>query len=249
MESRNFILASLTPEEEALVRPHLEPVEMRHKMTFFHPDEPIGHVWFVERGCASLINVLPDGDAVEVGTIGREGIVGTPVLLECDRMPCQCDMEVPGDGWRMPASALTAAMRRNEGLRIKLLRFAQGHFNQVAQTAACNRLHSIEERCARWLLMTRDRVGDDFPLTHEYLAIMLGVRRAGVTITANLFQNAGLIRHRRGHFTIVDPAGLEDASCDCYRIIREEFRRLLPDGAKYPDGVPGSGNRAGDTGA
>jgi CRP-like cAMP-binding protein len=164
------------------------------KDDFFRPDEEITHVYFIEQGCSSLINILPDGNAVEVGTIGNEGLVGTPILMESDKMPLQCDMEIPGHGWRMPAHALKAAVHRNDTLRIKLLRFAQGHFNQVAQTAACNRLHTIEERCARWLLMTRDRVGDEFPLTQEYLAMMLGVRRAGVTVTANILQKAGFIR-------------------------------------------------------
>jgi CRP-like cAMP-binding protein len=233
MESRNFILSSLSPAEEALICPHLEPVSLPQKMTFYRADEPITQVWFIERGCASVINILPDGDAVEVGTIGNEGLVGTPILLETDRMPCQCDMQIPGDGWRMPAEALVVALRQSVSLRIKLLRFVQAHFNQVAQTAACNRLHSIEERCARWLLMSRDRVGDDFPLTHEYLALMLGVRRAGVTVTANILQNAGLIRHTRGHVTITNPVGLAEIACDCYRIIRDEFRRLLPGGGTF----------------
>lgn len=238
MESHNFILSSLSPAEEALIRPHLEPVSLPHKMTFYRPDEPITTVWFIERGCASVINVLPDGDAVEVGTIGNEGLVGTPVLLEADRIPCQCDMQIPGDGWRMSAQALRTTVRQSDTLRTKLLRFAQAHFNQVAQTAACNSLHSIEERCARWLLMSRDRAGDSFPLTHEYLAIMLGVRRSGVTVTANLLQNAGLIRHTRGHITITDPVGLEEVACDCYRIVRDEFRRLLPLGDAYPSAPP-----------
>ncbi|WP_185961509.1 Crp/Fnr family transcriptional regulator [Telmatospirillum sp. J64-1] len=186
------------------------------------------HVWFIERGCASVINILPDGGAVEVGTIGNEGLVGTPILLETDRMICRCEMQIPGDGWQMPAQMLTAALRQSETLRVKLLRFAQVHFNQVAQTAACNRLHSLEERCARWLLMSRDRAGDTFALTHEYLAVMLGVRRAGVTVTLNILQKAGLIRHTRGYITITDPAGLEEVSCDCYRIIRDDLKRLLP---------------------
>lgn len=235
MESRNFILSSLSPPEESLIRPHLEPVALPHKLTLFRPDEDITHVHFIEQGCASLLNTLPDGDSVEVGTIGNEGMVGTPVLLEADRMPCQCDIQIPGNGWRMPSAAFKAAVRQSDTLRGKLLRFTQAHFNQVAQSAACNRLHTIEERCARWLLMCRDRVGDDFPLTQEYLAIMLGVRRAGVTVTAKLLQNAGLIAYTRGRITIVDPAGLEDVACDCYRITRDEFRRLIPNGEAYPD--------------
>lgn len=147
----------------------------------------------VPEGCASLLNILPDGDALEVGTIGNEGLVGIPVLLEADRMPCQCDIQIPGNGWRMSAAPLSAAMHQSHTLRTKLLRFNQAHFNQVAQSAACNRLQTIEERCARWLLMCRDRVGDEFPLTQEYLAVMLGVRRAGVTVTARPLQSAGLI--------------------------------------------------------
>jgi CRP-like cAMP-binding protein len=238
MESRNFILSNLTPDEEALIRPHLVPVPLPHKMTFFRGEEPITQAWFIERGCASLINILPDGDAVEVGTIGNEGLVGTPVLLEADRMPCQCDMQIPGDGWRISTQTLKEILRQSDTLRIKLLRFAQAHFVQVAQSAACNRLHTIEERCARWLLMSRDRVGNEFPLTHEYLAIMLGVRRAGVTVTANILQKAGLIRHTRGYITITDPAGLEEAACDCYRIVRDEFSRLLPQGDAYPGDAP-----------
>ncbi|PWC36204.1 Crp/Fnr family transcriptional regulator [Azospirillum sp. TSO35-2] len=238
MDSRNYILRSLSPAEEALIRPHLTAVPLPQRMTFFHSDEPITQVWFIERGGASLINTLPDGNAIEVGTIGNEGLVGTPILLETDRMPCECDMQIPGDGWQMPAQALKSVLHQSDTLRVKLLRFAQAHFAQMAQSAACNRLHTIEERCARWLLMTRDRVGDDFPLTHEYLALMLGVRRAGVTVTANILQNAGLIRHARGHITITDPVGLEEAACDCYRIIRDEFRRLLPQGDSYPGDVP-----------
>jgi cAMP-binding proteins - catabolite gene activator and regulatory subunit of cAMP-dependent protein kinases len=234
MQSRNFILESLSPAEEALLRPHLTQVPLPHKMTFFRVNEPITQVWFIEQGCASLINVLPDGGAVEVGTIGNEGLVGTPVLLEADRMPNQCDMQIPGNGWRISAQSLAAALRQNDTLRAKLLRFAQAHFNQVAQSAACNRLHSIEERCARWLLMTRDRSGDEFPLTHEYLAIMLGVRRAGVTVTLNTLQNAGLVRHTRGHITVTNPVGLEEVACECYRIVQDEFRRLLPQGDAYP---------------
>ncbi|WP_142848202.1 Crp/Fnr family transcriptional regulator [Telmatospirillum sp. J64-1] len=234
MESRNFILSSLTPAEEELIRPHLVPVSLPHKMTYYRPQESIRHVWFIEQGCASVINLLPDGGATEVGTIGNEGLVGTPILLETDRIPNLCEMQIPGHGWQMPAQALATALHRSESLRTKLLRFAQAHYNQVAQTAACNRLHSLEERCARWLLMSRDRAGEDFPLTHEYLAIMLGVRRAGVTVTANVLQSAGLIRHTRGHITITDPAGLEEVTCDCYWIVREEFRRLLPQGEEYP---------------
>ncbi|MGQ9366985.1 Crp/Fnr family transcriptional regulator [Azospirillum sp. ST 5-10] len=236
MESGNHILGGLSPEEEGVLRPHLEAVALPHKMTLFGPDEEIAHVYFIERGCASLLNVLPDGEAVEVGTIGNEGLVGTAVVLDADRMPCQCDMQIPGDGWRMRSHAFKAAVRESDTLRSKLLRFAQAHFNQVAQTAACNRLHSIEERCARWLLMTRDRVGEEFPLTQEYLAMMLGVRRAGVTVTARLLQNAGLIRYTRGRITILDPAGLDEVTCDCYRIIRDEFRRLVPGGGTYPAG-------------
>jgi len=234
METRNLILASLAPPEEALLRPHLKAVPLPLKTTLVRPDEDITHVYFIERGCASLINILPDGEAVEVGTIGNEGMVGTPVLMEAARMPLQCDVQIPGDGWRMPSGPFKEAVSRSDTLRGKLLRFTQAHFNQVAQPAACNRLHTVEERCARWLLMCRDRVGDEFPLTQEYLAIMLGVRRASVTITAKLLQSAGFIRYTRGRISILDAAGLEDVACDCYRIGRDEFRRLIPGGNEYP---------------
>jgi len=225
---RNYILRSLSPEEAALVRPHLEWTDLPYKTVFFRADEPITHVWFIERGCASLISTTPEGDAVEVGTIGNEGLVGTPVLLAADSAPADCEMQVPGAGWSMPADAIREAMRRSEPLRHRLLRFVQAHFNQVAQSAACNRLHTLEERCARWLLMTRDRTGGSFGLTHEYLAIMLGVRRAGVTVALGVLQQAGMIRAGRGSITILDPERLEEAACGCYRQVRGEFDRLAP---------------------
>ncbi|HYC05631.1 MAG TPA: Crp/Fnr family transcriptional regulator [Azospirillaceae bacterium] len=228
MESRNYILSSLSAEEEALIRPHLERVPLPHRMTFFHPDEAIGHVWFLESGCASLINVVADGRAVEVATIGNEGMVGAAVLLESDSVPLQCDMQIPGEGWRIATGPFKAAVRENDTLRNRLLRFTQAYFSQTAQTVACNTFHTIEERCARWLLMTRDRSGDSFPLTHEYLAIMLGVRRAGVTVVVNAFERAGFIQSNRGGMTILNPAGLEVVACDCYGTIRNEFDRLAP---------------------
>ncbi len=225
--SRNYVLSSLPPGEAALLLPHLTRVELPHRFTFYRSGEPITHVHFIERGCASVITLTPEGAAVEVGTIGNEGLVGTPILLASDSAPSNCEMQVPGDGWRMPAGALAGAMGQSDALRTRLLRFAQAHFNQVAQSAACNRLHSLEERCARWLLMTRDRTGESFGLTHEYLAIMLGVRRAGVTVALGTLQQAGLIRATRGNIAIVDPEGLEEASCGCYRVVRAEFDRLV----------------------
>jgi CRP-like cAMP-binding protein len=165
---------------------------------------------------------------VEVGTVGNEGMLGLPVFLGADSSPGAAFCQVPGRALRMPAEALRAAASVEGPLRDLLQRYAQALMDQIAQSAACNRAHSTEERLCRWLLMTHDRVGADrFPLTQEFLGQMLGVRRAGVSATASILQRAGFIRYSRGTITITDRAGLESASCGCYRVVRDEFDRLL----------------------
>jgi CRP-like cAMP-binding protein len=226
---RNRLLAALPAEELARLQPHLKPVELRTREPLFEPETPIRNVYFPETGVVSLISRLDEGDAVEVGTAGSEGMVGLSVFLADDTSSVQAIAQVPGEARCMDVDVFTQIARAPGALHRLLLRYTQAFLTQVAQTAVCNAAHLVEQRCARWLLMTHDRVErDEFPLTHEFLAFMLGVRRAGVTVTMRALQDAGVIRYTRGHVAIVDRAGLERVSCPCYRLVRAHFERLLP---------------------
>jgi CRP-like cAMP-binding protein len=185
-------------------------------------------VYFFETGVGSLVSTMRNGDASEVGTIGNEGIVGLPVVLGDKRAPTSVYVQVPGVGLRVNASIFSEVMEKSTSLRTYLLHYAHAFFNQVAQSAACAHYHSLEQRCCRWLLMTHDRMGsNDFLLTQEFLAMMLGVRRPGVTAAAGALKRAGLIRYVHGHISILDSAGLKKRSCECYDITKREFDRLL----------------------
>ena len=173
-------------------------------------------------------STMRKGTSVEVGTAGNEGMVGLPIVFGDQQSPMNVYMQVPGRGLRLKASTLSGELNRNTRLRTALLHYAHAFFNQVAQSAACAHLHSLEQRCCRWLLMTHDRMPtDEFQLTHEFLAMMLGVRRAGVTVALGALQRAGLIRHARARTAILDRPGLERLSCECYQVTRSEFDRLL----------------------
>ncbi len=227
---RNRLLAALAPEDYAALAPHLEPVALSVGQVLAGPGEAFAHVYFPETAVLSVIARMADGAGVEVGTVGNEGLAGVSVLLDTEASPNETLAQIPGTALRVSAAAFTAAVDARPGLRRLLHRYAQAYLTQVAQGAACNRLHGIEARCARWLLMTHDRVGgaDSFPLKQEFLAIMLGVRRAGVTVAAGALQDAGLIRYRRGGIRVLDRAGLEAAACECYGVVRRQFDRLLP---------------------
>jgi CRP-like cAMP-binding protein len=180
---------------------------------------------------------MRNGDASEVGTIGNEGIVGLPLLLADRRAPTSVYIQVPGTGLRMKADAFEVALAQSATLRVAMFRYAHAFFNQVAQTAACNHHHVLDQRCARWLLMTYDRMDSNvFLLTHEFLAMMLGVRRAGVTVAARELQRLGLIRYVRGKVTILEVDDLKDRACECYSVIKNEFDRLLGNSAAQKAG-------------
>src|SRR6202035_5153928 len=177
---------------------------------------------------ASLVNTMADGSAAEVGTIGNEGIVGLPVIFGDRHAPTSAYIQVPGSGLRLQADVLSSEIDRSSTMRRVLLHYAHAFFNQVAQSAACNHFHPIEQRACRWLLMTHDRMhSDEFLLTQEFLAMMLGVQRTGVTAAAGVLQRADLIRYTRGNVTILDRPGLKNRSCECYGISKKEFDRLL----------------------
>jgi CRP-like cAMP-binding protein len=223
----NIILAAIPDREYAQMRDRLEPVELSVKDIIYRPAEPMRHVYFPTTAVFSMI-AEADGEAgVEVATIGREGMAGLPVFLGVPASPNTVFAQIPGVALRMRADHLHEVLTGDGELHGQLHRYIQATMVLLAQNVACNRLHSTEERAARWLLMTADRVdADRFPLTQEFLAQMLGVRRATVSLTAGLLHHAGLISYRRGVITIDDRAGLHDAACECYDIVRAEFDKL-----------------------
>jgi CRP-like cAMP-binding protein len=222
-------LARLAPADYEALLPQLEPITHVRGAVLYEPDGPLPHVYFPHTSVASIIRIMADGRRVEVGTTGHEGMVGLPAFLGAETTPFQCVMQIPGSSWRMRATALRDLASRSAVLRAILQRYTQCLYNQAAHSVACNRLHSVDERCARWLLMTHDRVGlaSRFALTQEFLAISLGVRRASVSVAAESLQRDGRIRYHRGSITVVDRAGLESVSCECYDSDRADYERLL----------------------
>jgi CRP-like cAMP-binding protein len=224
----NRLFSALPADVSERLRPHLEVVDLALRQSLYKPDEPITHVYFPCTAVCSLVLTLDDHTLIEIATVGREGMVGLPSFLGVDSIPGEAFCQVAGRALRLPADVLRQEVRDHGTLRDLLQRYTQAHINQIAQSAACSRAHSIDERCARWLLITHDQVGaDQFTLTQQFLAMMLGVRRAGVNAAASILQRAGYIRYSRGAITITDRPGLESASCSCYRVVRDEFERLL----------------------
>jgi CRP-like cAMP-binding protein len=226
--SKNLFLAAVPQEDLEVHFSELLRVPLTLRQVLYEAGAPLEYVYFIEQGVASVLTNMADGSTIEVGMIGMEGMVGVTALLGGDVSAQQVIVQVPGTALRMNATRCKAAFDRSEGVRKIALRFIEAILNLSAQTAACNRLHSIEQRCARWLLMAIDRIQSDrIPLTHEFLASMLGVRRAGVTTTAGELQRSGLIRYHHGQLTIVDREGLEATACECHRIDHERLVRLL----------------------
>ena len=225
---RNRLLAALPAEERARLLARLEPVYPRMKEIIYDANQPIEHVLFPNSGVFSVLTIMPDGAAIEVATVGNEGMIGLPVFLGAGSAPQRVFSQIPGESLRMAAEVFKTEIARGGMLQSVLQHYTQALLNQLAQSAACNRLHSVEQRCARWLLTMHDRVDpDDFPITQEFLAQLLGVRRATITELAGRLQQAGLIRYRRGHVMIAGRPGLEAIACECYRITRAELDRLL----------------------
>ena len=225
--SRNRILAALPPAEYSRIASDLEPFALATHTVLYEADTPISHVYFPTSGCISMVNVMQEG-AVEVGTIGFEGFAGLPLLLDDDRMPTRAFVQLTGNSYRMQAALFQRSLERNPMFERLLNRHSLALFNQAAQSVACNRLHTLESRCARWLLMTHDRMRmEPFTLTHEFLSYMLGVHRPAVTLAAGVLQRAGLIRYTRGKVTVLDRPGLEAVACACYEVTRKNYERLI----------------------
>ena len=224
----NRLLALLPLDDYKRLLPRLERFPLESKHVLYEARSPIYHAYFPGRGVVSALNVMEDGRAIEVATVGNEGMVGLPLLVGARTTTDRVIVQVPGQALRMGADVLREEVSRDSALRRLLILYHTAFLAQVSQTVACNGLHSLYQRCCRWLLMTQDRAQSDvFPMTHELLAEMLGVRRSTVSEILEPFQEEGLIRYNRGKFTVLDREGLKAGSCECYRRINEEFERLF----------------------
>src|ERR1700686_414655 len=222
----NRILGALPAAERAKVLEATHSVALDARMVLFEPGDTVDAVYFPTDGVISLVTPLHDGAIVEVATVGNEGIVGIP-LVPLGGLAVRAITQVAGYGLRLEAAAFVGWTERSHAFRTLVDRYTQALFGQIAQAAACNRLHSSEERLSRWLLMSQDRVGsNNFMITQEFLGQMLGARRSTVSVSAGILQRAGLIRYKRGHVTIVDREGLEAVSCECYAVIKGELDRV-----------------------
>lgn len=223
----NRILASLSKADSDRILPHLTRATFSQGETMVGPGEKAKFAYFMEEGITSVVTTLADGVTVEVGLLGREGMVGLSTVMGAVSLPFHSFIQVAGSGFRIKADLVMREFERSTKFRHKLLLFFNAQLIQTSQIAACNRRHEVDKRLARWLLTCRDRSDSDLiVLTHEFLAQMLGAPRTTVTLAAGTLQHAGLIEYSRGHVRIIDRKGLEKATCECYSLIRDEFVRL-----------------------
>jgi CRP-like cAMP-binding protein len=224
----NLLLAQLPDDEMAVLAPHLQEVSLTLGEPIIVPDKPIEHVYFPTGALLSLVTILRDGSMIESGTIGREGMSGIPVLLDATQTTMETVAQVAGRALRVRAPVLKELYEKSGALHLLLNRYMHTIVVVGSQSAACNARHSLPERFARWLLMSSDGVGsDEVGLTQEYLSVMLGVRRSGVSEAASRLQQTGVIKYQRGNIKILDRPGLEAVACECYQRVRTEYRRLL----------------------
>jgi CRP-like cAMP-binding protein len=227
--SGNSLLDALTSEEFAAISDQLETVHLTVRQTLYEDGSPVHDVYFPIDCVISVVTTMNDGSAIETATVGYEGMCGAQVALGTEEMFGRWFCQIPGRAYKMNVNDFLDGYRNNEGWRLAVGRYLQAVIDVLSQSVACNRLHLVSERCARWLLMSADRVqSSDFPLTHEALATMLGVRRAGVSVAAAALQAAGYLSYRRGRFHMIDPVGLESAACECYAVTRAIYDRRLP---------------------
>ena len=230
----NKILSSLPKDDLDRLTPHLKVIPLRFKEVLVKQGEPVQHVVFPTGGVCSLVRVTDEGEAAELAPVGSEGAIGLSVFFGQADSAFDVIVQVPAPGGHiLPTEIFKAEMALRGALFNRIVRYNEALMSQIMQTATCNALHSAEQRCCRWLLMTHDRVeADQFALTHEFVATMLGVRRPTVTLVIADLQRKGLISHRRGQVTILDRDSLQRASCECYRSVKSSFDRLLPELAR-----------------
>jgi CRP-like cAMP-binding protein len=224
----NRLLDGFSPAVLAHLHPSISTCKLAFGQELHAPGETAHYVYFPVRGLISVVTTMEDGTSIEMGVAGHEGMFSVASILGDNKPTQRAMVQLPGTAWRSTTAAFRNAMEAHKPMRALLLRYVQATLTAIGQSAACNRFHTVEQRCARWLLGTHDRAGSDtFVTTHEFLSTMLGVRRPGVTIAALSLQSAGLISYRRGIISITDRNGLEAASCECYRAIRDEYDRQL----------------------
>ena len=225
--TENRLLAALPGEEYERLLPHLEQVSVNLSEILFRPDDVLKYVYFPETCIISLLTDLSDGYGIEVGLVGKEGMAGVSIALGTNKEPKVATVQGAGTLLRLKADVLRERLRHGGALQAHLLRYTHALMAQISQSVVCNIRHPIEGRLARWMLMYHDRVErDEFRLTHEFVANMLGIRRAGVSMVANKLKRAGLITYYRGAFKILDRQGLEAMTCECYPVVKAEFDKL-----------------------
>ncbi|MEA5446660.1 Crp/Fnr family transcriptional regulator [Gammaproteobacteria bacterium AB-CW1] len=226
--SQNHLLAALPPDEYARIAPNLELADLRLGDTLCEPYIEMQHVYFPVDSIVSLLCVMEDGDSAEIAIVGHEGIVGVSLFMGGETTPSQAVVQSAGKAYKLPGRALKSEFYRGGPMQHLLLRYTQALLTQMAQTAVCNRHHSLDQQLCRWLLISQDRLpSNELIMTQELIANMLGVRREGVTEAAGRLQHAGLIRYHRGHITLLDRPGLEKRACECYGVVKREYDRLL----------------------
>ncbi|MDZ8095400.1 MAG: Crp/Fnr family transcriptional regulator [Nostoc sp. DedQUE05] len=224
----NKLLAALPTSDYERLLPHLKLVSLPTRQVLYEPGEPITHVYFPQNAVVSIVTCMRDGSTMEVGIVSNEGMVGIPIILGSNTTTTKAFVQVAGAGMQIDADVLRTEFNRGGAIQKLLLRYVRAIYTELTQSCACNRLHSLEERLARWLLTVSDRLAsEEFPLTQEFIAQMLGVRRSGVTVAASTLSRAGMISYQRGHIKILNREDLEATSCECYRVIQKEFTRLL----------------------
>ena len=226
---KNDLLAALPIAEWERWLPNLEAVEMPLGKVLYESGSKMTHVYFPTTSIVSLLYVMEDGASAEIAVVGHEGIVGISLFMGGASTPSRAVVQSAGLGYRLQASLMMQEFNRAGPVLHLLLRYTQALITQMAQTAVCNRHHSLDQQLCRWLLLSLDRLkGNDLVMTQELIANMLGVRREGVTEAAGKLQDAGLIRYRRGHITVLDRPGIEKRTCECYAVVKHEYDRLLP---------------------
>jgi CRP-like cAMP-binding protein len=222
--TQNLILSALPTDVRSQLLSKLEPISLRYAEVLYEIDDPVDYVYFLNSGMVSLISSTQDGQSLEVGIVGYEGYVGLPIFLQDTMSPYRMVVQAEGTALRMRVDGFKAMCDQHGSLQELLHRYGQSLIREIMQSALCICFHHLEARFCRWLLICQDNVkSDEFHLTQEFLADMLGVRRAGVTVAAGAIQNEGLISYNRGRITILDRKGLEAACCECYKIIRQSF--------------------------
>ncbi|AIE74769.1 MULTISPECIES: Crp/Fnr family transcriptional regulator [unclassified Synechocystis] len=224
----NQLLGLLPVESYERLAPHLQKVSYKSGTVLYEPNEVMDFAYFPNTAMISVVSIMEDGSTTEIGLIGNEGMVGLPIILGGKQNISRVIVQVSGETWKLSAEILLREFQQSPPTQRILLLYTQARLTQVSQSAACNRQHKIEERLARWLMSVHDCVqADEIPLTQEFVANMLGVRRSGVTIAANSLQQSGMITYRRGKITLLDYDALKQTSCECYKLVQDEYIRLL----------------------